>query len=90
MVQTADLTCDFCDGTGCWADTGSGLGDLCFVCDGVGSIVPEVGDDQAAWEWPRSRGELDLLVTVSGLSQTERQRLYEELHRRWNCRIYKS
>lgn len=30
----------------------------------------------------------ELLVQVNALTQAERQRLYEELYRRWNCRIY--
>jgi hypothetical protein len=76
-------TCGFCDGTGLWPDPG-GDPDPCPLCDGSG-VAPAAALDepQPAETLPR------LLMVLPRLSQAERQRLYEELHGRYDCRIYR-
>ena len=75
--------CGFCDGTGLWADP-DGDTDPCPLCEGSGT-GPR--DDAA----PVAETALDRLAALlPRLSQAERQRLYEELHARYDCRIYRS
>jgi len=77
--------CGFCDGTGLWADQ-EGDPDPCPLCEGTG--VTPTGAHAAV---PVSEAALPrLLAVLSRLSQAERQRLYEELHARYDCRIYRS
>jgi hypothetical protein len=84
--------CGFCDGTGLWADRDGDLEvtDPCPLCEGTGVAPGEAapaGDETAAVEVAAlSR----LLALLPRLTQSERQRLYEELHARWDCRIYRS
>jgi hypothetical protein len=77
--------CGFCDGTGVWADP-DGDTDPCPLCDGSGAPPPAVQGEPPASELPLAR----LLAVLPRLSQAERQRLYEELHARWDCRIYRA
>jgi hypothetical protein len=82
MNSTTDARCEFCDGTGRWTDEAAGTDDQCLVCEGTGTVrtsgaAATLGDDL-------------LLITVAALTQRERQQLYEELYRRWNCRMYKA
>ena len=74
--------CGFCEGTGVWPDQ-DGDPDPCPLCDGTG-IRPAAARDDTV-ETPLAR----LLTLLPRLSQSERQRLYEELHARWDCRIYR-
>ena len=74
--------CGFCEGTGVWPDQ-DGDPDPCPLCDGT-SIRPAAARDDTV-ETPLAR----LLTLLPRLSQSERQRLYEELHARWDCRIYR-
>jgi len=76
--------CGFCDGTGLWADQ-EGDPDPCPLCDGTGVTPTAAHDDAAVTETHLTR----LLAVLPRLSQTERQRLYEELHARYDCRIYR-
>jgi hypothetical protein len=84
-LRDRQLTCGFCDGTGLWPDP-EGDPDPCPLCEGAGVIVgvgldePPVGDAVALTR---------LLGLLPRLSQAERQRLYEELHARYDCRIYR-
>ena len=49
------------------------------------------GADPTSADAPVSEAALPrLLAVLSRLSQAERQRLYEELHARYDCRIYRS
>ena len=85
MDTVRRLACGFCDGTGLWVDP-DGDTDPCPLCDGSGTFAPGTGDDvAAAAESPLDR----LLAVLPRLSQAERQRLYEELHARYDCRIYR-
>jgi hypothetical protein len=77
-------TCGFCDGTGLWADA-EGDTDPCPLCEGTGLVPDGVRDEPPAAEAALSR----LLGVLPRLSQVERQRLYEELHARYDCRIYR-
>jgi hypothetical protein len=79
--------CGFCEGTGLWADPDGGAADPCPLCDGTGVVPAEAstGDEQMPEAVPFTR----LLAVLPRLSQSERQRLYEELHARYDCRIYR-
>ena len=78
--------CGFCDGTGLWADP-EGDTDPCPLCEGSGTVSPGAREDAASG----AETALDRLVgLLPRLSQAERQRLYEELHARYDCRIYRS
>jgi hypothetical protein len=84
-------TCGFCDGTGLWADAaGDGSdADPCPLCEGTGrapGVAAAAGDDAAATE-AATLGRL--LLILPRLTQPERQRLYEELHALYDCRIYR-
>jgi len=81
-VRDPEPACGFCEGTGLWPDQ-DGDPDPCPLCDGTG-IRPAAARDDLA-ETPLAR----LLALLPRLSQSERQRLYEELHARWDCRIYR-
>ena len=76
--------CGFCDGTGLWPDP-DGDQDPCPLCDGAGVVLADTRDDAPASEPPVAR----LRALLPRLSQAERQQLYEELHARWDCRIYR-
>ena len=77
--------CGFCDGTGLWADQ-EGDPDPCPLCQGTGVTPAGARDDATVSEAALSR----LLAGLPRLSQPERQRLYEELHARYDCRIYRN
>jgi hypothetical protein len=76
--------CGFCDGTGLWADQ-EGDPDPCPLCEGTGAIPTATSADAPVPDVPLDR----LLALLPRLSQPERQRLYEELHARYDCRIYR-
>lgn len=76
--------CGFCDGTGLWPDPG-GDPDPCPLCDGSGVTAAVAVEEHAADTGTLPR----LLALLPRLSQADRQRLYEELHGRYDCRIYR-
>jgi hypothetical protein len=79
-------SCGFCDGTGLWADP-DGDPDPCPLCEGSGTVAGGTREDAA----PAAEPTLERLVALlPRLSQAERQCLYEELHARYDCRIYRS
>jgi len=81
--------CAFCDGTGMWPDPESdaSLPDPCPLCNGRGRRLPPPPPAAS----PGDRLPLvRLLAALPELSGEERQRLYEELYRRWDCRIYRT
>ncbi len=88
-VRDREPTCGFCEGSGLWADPDGGSADPCPLCDGAGVVAEDAatGNDEAAGEAavPLAR----VLAVLSRLSPAERQRLYEELHARYDCRIYR-
>src|SRR2546421_587139 len=73
------------DGAGIWADQ-DGDTDPCPLCEGTGIAPTGARADARVSEAALPR----LLALLSRLSQPERQRLYEELHARYDCRIYRS
>ena len=81
--------CGFCEGTGVWVDTeGDAPPDPCPLCEGSG-ITPDgacAPDEAPAGDSATLARSLSLL---GRLTQPERQRLYEELHARYDCRIYR-
>jgi hypothetical protein len=82
--------CGFCDGTGLWVDpdVGPGATDPCPLCDGTGATrSAHVGTDGAAVPEPVTLSRV--VDALAGLSQAERQQLYELLHARYDCRIYR-
>ena len=83
-VRDRQSPCGFCDGTGLWADQ-EGDPDPCPLCEGTGVAPAGIRDDTSATESPLAR----LFALLPRLTQVERQRLYEELHARYDCRIYK-
>jgi hypothetical protein len=86
-------SCGFCDGTGVWADPerGPAACDPCPHCDGSGVGPRASGGTRAEEERPPLEPRLAaVLATLPRLSQAERQRVYEELHARFDCRIYRS
>ena len=90
-VRNRAPACGFCDGTGLWGDAGGDPTDAdpCPLCEGTGQAPgaeSAAGDDGVAPEAvPLNR----LLALLPRLSQPERQRLYEELHALYDCRIYR-
>ncbi|HJQ82853.1 MAG TPA: hypothetical protein VKA21_02165 [Candidatus Binatia bacterium] len=76
--------CGFCDGTGLWPDQ-EGDPDPCPLCEGAGVVPAGVHDEGASSETALVR----LQTLLPRLTQQERQRLYEELHARYDCRIYR-
>jgi len=83
-VRDRGPACGFCEGTGIWPDQG-GDADPCPLCDGTGARPVTARDDAPLADAPLAR----LVALLPRLSQPERQRLYEELHARWDCRIYR-
>ena len=85
-VRDREPACVFCDGTGLWPDP-EGDPDPCPLCEGTGTVThgAPAGEDLPSPEAALPR----LLVLLPRLSQRERQRLYEELHALYDCRIYR-
>lgn len=86
-------SCGFCDGTGRWADADGDLAaaDPCPLCEGSG-VSPGAPAAAAAGEEPAAAEALTLsrlIALLPRLSQPDRQRLYEELHAVYDCRIYR-
>ena len=81
-------TCGFCDGTGLWVEqVGDPPGaDPCPLCEGTGVAPARPVVDEAA---EAAATFARLQSVLPRLSQSERQRLYEELHARYDCRIYR-
>jgi hypothetical protein len=77
--------CGFCDGTGLWPDPG-GDPDPCPLCDGAG-VAPGAPPEEP--QAPETGTLPRLIAVLPRLSQADRQRLYEELHGRYDCRIYR-
>ena len=85
-------TCGFCDGTGLWADAADSLGaaDPCPLCEGTGKAPAGVGTGGDEPQPPVEAVAVGrLLGLLPRLTQPERQRLYEELHAIYDCRIYR-
>jgi len=84
--------CGFCEGSGLWSDpeVDPSTPDPCPLCDGTGQAPParQVAGPPAPVEVPVTFARV--LAALRGLSQPERQHLYEELHARYDCRIYRS
>ena len=81
--------CGFCDGSGLWTDQDGDPAavDPCPLCEGSGmaaACAPANDDAPSGEAFPLTR----LLAILPRLSQSERQRLYEELYLRYDCRIY--
>ena len=83
-VRNRQPACGFCEGTGLWADL-EGDPDPCPLCEGTGAVPTAAADEAPAMEVPLDR----LLALLPRLTQPERQRLYEELHALYDCRIYR-
>ena len=87
-------SCGFCDGSGVWADPDRGptAYDPCPHCDGSGTGPrTSTGPARADEDRPPLEPQLPaVLAALPRLSQAERQRVYEELHARFDCRIYRS
>ncbi len=85
--------CGFCEGSGLWSDpdVDPGAPDPCPLCDGTGlapASHPPLGPNATATaEAPLTLPRL--LGVLPGMSQPDRQRLYEELHALYDCRIYR-
>ncbi len=86
MTSAGDTgpACSFCEGTGLWPDQ-DGDPDPCPLCDGTGVRLAAPREDAPTSETALAR----LIALLPRLNQSERQRLYEELHARWDCRIYR-
>jgi len=85
----ATAPCAFCEGSGIWADNAGGPPDPCPLCDGsgrAGGTAPDAATCAAGATDPL--GLARLLLALRDLTQSERQRLYEELHAVYDCRIY--
>lgn len=82
--------CGFCDGSGVWfeQDGDADGADPCPLCEGTGTAP---ADARASTEDPAEAVTTlaRLLAVLPRLTQAERQRLYEELHALYDCRIYK-
>jgi hypothetical protein len=84
--QQATASCAFCEGSGIWADSAGGPPDPCPLCDGSGRT-----GTNAELSAPTSADPVSLprlLLVLREMSQADRQRLYEELHAVYDCRIY--
>jgi hypothetical protein len=92
-VRDPQTSCGFCDGTGIWADPDRGPAayDPCPHCDGSGSGPATSARSSFADEARPSLEPLLLVVlkALPRLTQDERQRVYEELYRSFDCRIYR-
>jgi hypothetical protein len=82
--------CGFCEGTGLWADAASdaAAADPCPLCDGTGGVPGAVAPADEAQVSPTLT--LDrVLAGLPEMSPQDRQRLYEDLHALYDCRIYR-
>jgi hypothetical protein len=84
-------TCGFCDGSGLWADSDGDLAaaDPCPLCEGTGFTPAGPGTEGEETQATERAAFGRLLTLLPRLSQAERQRLYEELHAIYDCRIYR-
>jgi len=86
-VRHRQPACGFCDGTGLWVeqDGDPTAADPCPLCEGSGhapTVAVSAGEE--------TQDTLTrLLALLPRLTVAERQRLYEELHARYDCRIYR-
>ena len=91
MSGSADRqpACGFCDGTGLWIDPDAGPGgtDPCPLCEGSGA-TPGVTTAEAN-PAPDINALGRVVALLQGLTQAARQQLYELLHARYDCRIYR-
>ncbi len=92
-LRDPEASCGFCDGTGLWADPERGptACDPCPHCDGSGCGPSASG--RTAAEEERASLEPVLAAVLSALTRltpAERQRVYQELHMRFDCRIYRA
>ena len=87
-VRDRQPVCGFCEGSGLWADPDGGPADPCPLCDGTGVVPAAAGAADEAQAGAEAVPLARLLVILPRLSQSERQRLYEELHARYDCRIF--
>jgi hypothetical protein len=92
-LRDPQASCGFCDGTGLWADPerGPAAYDPCPHCDGSG-CGPSAAANLAGED---TRPSLEpvlpaVLSALARLSPAERQRVYEELYTRFDCRIYRA
>ena len=86
-------SCGFCDGSGVWADPerGPAAYDPCPHCDGSGCGPSTAGRATAAEARPALEPVLPaVLSALARLTPAERQRVYEELYTRFDCRIYRA
>jgi hypothetical protein len=67
-------------------DEGAASADPCPLCEGDGTARLTAEERRQPADGP-ALGRL--LTLLASLSQAERQRLYEELHARYDCRIYR-
>lgn len=84
-------TCGFCEGSGVWADPGTNpaTADPCPLCDGTGlHRSADAGADRPGSQ-AAPIGLSEILTALADLSPAERQRLYQDLHDRYDCRIYR-
>ena len=81
--------CGFCDGSGLWPDpeAGPGAGDPCPLCEGSGKAPEAVAPGAAIAADADPVARLEALLPT--LTPVQRQRLYEVLYRRYDCRIYR-
>jgi len=82
--------CGFCEGSGLWADAAEdpSAADPCPLCDGTGTVAGTF----APADHPQPTAVLTLdqmLAALPDLSPQDRQRLYEDLHALYDCRIYR-
>lgn len=82
--------CGFCEGTGLWADAAgdASAADPCPLCDGSGTgprAATTADEPQASPALTLER----VLARLPEMSPQDRQRLYEDLHALYDCRIYR-
>lgn len=83
-------SCGFCEGTGLWIDPDDPTTiDPCPLCDGSGLGPGTAVADPPSAPPPAAVAIDDVIALLPGLTQPERQRLYELLHARYDCRIYR-
>jgi hypothetical protein len=81
----------FCDGTGVWSGPGAGpdRSRSGLYCDGSGSVPARLtGAPRGDEDRPSIEPQLLRPGALRG-STIERQRVHEELHARFDCRIYR-